>query len=659
MTGDTERSTPDRRAPPRRPGADGQEDARSASSERSSPRDWLPAALVAFVAVVSLGAAQGGYFPTSWGPSVAVASAIVILWLAIGSPTDAGWRDGALIACLALFAVWVGLSTIWSASPAQSVLEFQRVLVLLTGVSAVLILALRTGATSLVFAVMAGITGIAGYSLATRLAPGRISTFDPDDGYRLAGSIGYWNGLGTFAAMGVVLAVGIGIGGQIRWQRLSASAALVVLASTLFFTFSRGAAVALVCGLAAMLAITPRRVRTLGALALLAPAPVVAVLAASRSKGLTYETPTLVDASTDGRALALLLAALAALAVGAAALLIFLESRISISRRSRRGFGALALAVVVIAALTVIFRAGGPADLAHRARLGFDRPSQPSSDDLNEHLFTLSGSGRADLWRVALSAYQEHPVLGIGAGTFERYWQKDARATHTARDAHSLYLETLTELGPIGLALLLAAGAMIVSGAVASRRNPIVPGTLGAFTVYAVHAGVEWDWELTGVTLTAFLAGITGLVALRRPRTRQLRIPARVGLGALVAGVGLISALGYVGNEALAQSRQALDREDARHALQKADIARRWAPWSPYPLTARGEALLQLGELKGANTAFRDAIEADAGYWRAWLGLAVASTGRTREQALEHASTLYRNSEEIYRTVLLLRKTKT
>ena len=618
--------------------------------------DWLPAAVVAFGAVVALGSAQGGYFPTSWGPAVFGASAILILWLAVGARTDAGWRDVALVVSLALFAAWIGLSTLWSAAPALSILEFQRILVVLLGTSAVLVLSERGAETYLAFAIMAGVTVVAAYALATRMAPGQLADFDPSDGYRLSAPIGYWNGLGTFTAMGLVLAIGVAVGASSRLQRIVASIALVVLAPTLYFTYSRGAAAALVCGIAVMFAVTPRRIATLGSLLLLAVAPIIAVVAAARMNGLTNATTSFAEAASDGHTMMVVLALLAVLAGGVSCLIMAAETRITVSDPTRRWLGTGAVVTLVILILMATVAAGGPSRMAHRALRGFNTLPSSSESNLNDHLLTLSGSGRVDLWRVALSAYRGHPVLGIGAGAFERYWLRDPRAMFKARDAHSVYLETLTELGPVGLAILLSAVAVILSSGIAARRNPIVPGALAAFVVYAAHAAVEWDWELTGVTLTAFLAGSTCVVARRRSTTAPLGRSARLCLGAAVAGVALIAGVGYVGNEALSQGQQALDRGKPALAVSNARLARRWAPWSPYPPTVLGEGLLQLGDTKGAAAAFDDALAIDRGYWRAWLGLAVASSGPARKHALEQASRNYVNSQEIYETVLLLRK---
>ena len=618
--------------------------------------EWLPPAALAFAAVVLIGADQGGYFPTSWGPATLAFSAVIALWLVLSGRSDLAWRDRSLILLLGLLTLWIGLSTVWSAAPAQSVLEFQRSLVVLVGASAVLVMAARGGESYIAFAVMAGITAIAGYSLATKLAPDRFGEVDPTAGYRLAGPIGYWNGLGAFAAMGIVLAVGIAVGTKSGAARIAASTSLVVLAPTLYFTFSRGAVIALLCGLAAMFAISSRRIPMLGALLFVAPAPLLAVAIASSLSGLTSERATRLDASTDARTLAWVMVGLGALAAVAAVLLMRAETRISISPRARRTIGWSLAALVGVVALAAVARAGGPIELPGRVLRAFDQPAKSSEPDLNSHLLDFSGAGRVDMWRVALSAYRENPVVGIGAGSFERYWQKDERATLKARDAHSLYIETLTELGPLGLALLLAAGSLFVSGALAARRNPIVPCAFGAFSVYAVHAGVEWDWELTGVTLTALFAGITILVALRRPSSSLLAGTRRLGLGVAVAGVALISLVGYIGNKSMAQAQEAFDRGNAANALSHTSVAHRWEPWSPYPLTLRGESLLVLGDVAGAKAAFGEAVRKDPGYWRGWLGLAVASSGEHRERALTRASELYRNSEEIYKTSLLLKR---
>ena len=131
---------------------------------------------------------------------------------------------------------------------------------------------------------------------------------------------------------------------------------------------------------------------------------------------------------------------------------------------------------------------------------------------------------RPGYWRTALNEYRAHPALGDGAGAFGRYWLQHPSAdpgVQRARDAHSLYIETLAELGPVGLALLLIAlGAPLA--ALARARSPAVPAAAGAYVAYLVHAGVDWDWEMPAVTLAALLCAAGVLAASRE--SLQLKI---------------------------------------------------------------------------------------------------------------------------------------
>src|SRR5438034_9053827 len=94
----------------------------------------LPA-LVAFVPVFGLAAAQGGYFPTSWGwASVPLFWATAIA-LVVRSQVRLNNYERAFLAALAALAGWVALSVAWSVAPAQSVLEIERALVYLAAAS--------------------------------------------------------------------------------------------------------------------------------------------------------------------------------------------------------------------------------------------------------------------------------------------------------------------------------------------------------------------------------------------------------------------------------------------------------------------------------------------------------------------------------------------
>ena len=112
---------------------------------------------------------------------------------------------------------------------------------LIGAVVAVLALAPARPVRPLLGAVLAAVTLDCAYALATRLFPGRIGSYDSLAVYRLSTPIGYWNGLGVFAAIGAVVALGFAARGTRPVTRALAAASLLVLVPTLYFTFSRGA----------------------------------------------------------------------------------------------------------------------------------------------------------------------------------------------------------------------------------------------------------------------------------------------------------------------------------------------------------------------------------------------------------------------------------
>ena len=113
-------------------------------------------------------------------------------------------------------------------------------------------------------------------------------------------------------------------------------------------------------------------------------------------------------------------------------------------------------------------------------------------------------------------------------------------------DAHSLYVETLAELGPLGLVLLGVTLAVPIIAAVGARNDPLVAGAAAAYVAFLVHAGLDWDWEMPAVTLVGLLCGIGVLVSMRRD-ANQVRVGARAR-GGLAVIVLVIAALAVTGS---------------------------------------------------------------------------------------------------------------
>lgn len=608
-------------------------------------------------AIVGLASAQGGYFPSSWGLAATLLLWATGLWILVSGRTDAGRLDFAFLGLLAVFTCWVGISIVWSIAPAQSVLELERTVLVLAGVTAVLAFARNTDAERLAGVVLAAVAVVSTYSLATRLFPDRIGSYDPVAGYRLSDPLGYWNSLGAFAAMGILLGIGAASDAKASWPRAVAAAAVVPLAATLYYTYSRGAWLALAIGFCAFLALTPRRLRSLVAALVVGAPAAAAVLVASRPYALTHDGAPLAQSAHAGHRVALQVVLLGAAAAGLTLLLALIQQRFEVGRKLRLALSGVLVTLALVTVGGVFAREGSPFAIAHRAWHGFSVSPPKSGSNLNNRLFSFSGNGRTELWRAADRLASAHPAIGSGAGTFERYWQSGKHEHFKVRDAHSLYVETRAELGPPGLALLAMALLIPVEAAFRVRRRTFLPAAFGAYVVFLIHAGVDWDWELSGVTLTALIVGSLLVIAAREGSSRVLGLGPRVAGATAVVIASMAMIVAYLGNGALARAQNAVADKSYATAVNDANRARRLMPWSPWPYITRGDAELAAGDLAAARTSYRHAVAIDSGEWRAWLGVALASSGHSRAAAFAYARRLYPTSLEIAAAAARLKHT--
>jgi len=396
------------------------------------------------------------------------------------------------------------------------------------------------------------------------------------------------------------------------------------------------------------LAVSPRRLLLLAEAAVFSLPPVAALLVAWRSTGLTDRGATLGSAAREGHRLALLLVALGAAAVGLLLVVRAAERRMRVGRRARRILGAGVALAAVLALAGGIVRVGGVGAGVERGYHAFVGATPPvEGTNLTGRLFEVNSDGRVQLWRVAVRADHGRWLTGTGAGSFARTWDRDPRSTMVVQDAHSLYVETLSELGVVGLLLLSAALVIPVVAALQARALPCVPLVLGAYVAFVVHNAVDWDWELSAVALTGLLVGCVLLIEARPGSVGRLELPARVGLSVAVAVVAAFAVVATVGNRALATAQAAIRDGAYPRAASQAALARRWMPWSPEPLKALGTARLELGDTLGARQAFREGVSLDPHDWQAWLDLAAADSGPARARDVAKARSLYPASPEV------------
>ncbi len=117
-----------------------------------------------------------------------------------------------------------------------------------------------------------------------------------------------------------------------------------------------------------------------------------------------------------------------------------------------------------------------------------------------------TGSGRTDIWRVGWRMVEDKPLLGVGADNFQdasiRYviqpgvLKRDEHIVDKPKVTHNVYLQVLSELGAVGLALF---AVIIVTSLVAVLR---------AARIYA-RAGLR-SGELMA---RALLVGLIGFLA--------------------------------------------------------------------------------------------------------------------------------------------------
>ena len=576
-------------------------------------RDGIPA-LGVFLLVAALGFDSGGYAATAWGWSAVAVLFVLAALIARGTPRPTT-PALVLVAGLAALTAWAAASTIWSSDVSGSMLEAERLL-LYVGAAGLFVLA--PSMRGLAAGVLGATTVLCGTGLWRWLlgSPEVPLSADPRAAERLSDPIGYANGVGILAVIGMLVAVGIAARAERRSLAALAAAAVPIHAATLFFTYSRGAWLALAIGLLVGIAVGPARLQLAACAAALAPFVALTV--------------ALCSALDAGGALAALVLVLAAASAAAAAA--FRSARVEVAPGIRTAFAVVLVGLPVAVAAGALVRLGGPAE----ALRSFKETPAPLHGDVSGRLLSASGSNRADYWSVAWRAYEQRPLVGEGAGTYARVWLARRPVPQPVRDAHSLYLETLAEVGPAGLLLLLIALAAPLTGS----RTRWTAAALAPYSAFLAHTAQDWDWELPAVTVAALACGAALVVPPNGSRVPRLAavVPALLAALALAA---------YAGNRTLAEATVAADRSNYAASADEARRARRLQPWSGEPYRLLGEAQLADGSDREAADTFRKGLEHDRSNWELWLDLGLATDGAERRDAWSHAASLNPLSPEL------------
>jgi hypothetical protein len=566
---------------------------------------WWPTLLIAgilcFVAFLAGGGLNLGEMTTveitlTLGSGVAVAAAVLLgrrRGRAYGSVT---------LALLLAFTALTALSVVWSVQPDDSFKDAGRMLAYcgVFGVSVALARAIPWRWPAVLGGIVLAAVAVCIYALLTKVFP---ASLDASDIYaRLRAPYSYWNAIGLTAAMGAIGCMWLGArrAGHALLTAL-AYPAMGLMLLTLMLAYSRGALVALVLGLALWFCIVPLRLR--GAAVLISGAVVAGGVVAwdfSRS-ALSDDNVALGVRVHAGHQLGVLILAMLVVLSAIGVAFGFWTSRQAPSIISRRRVGMLLLSLLVL----VILAFAGALAASHRGFTGSISHGLHALTDPHAAVpsngpdrLTAVGSVRARYWNEALKVFKAHPALGAGAEGYATARLRYRTETLDVRHAHGYIVQTLADLGIVGLALTLA--LLIAWMAAAGRsthplnrrwtswqtlrvwldrsdsgrqpgwRRLTLDGRPAPFTaeriamlsmlclvvVFGIHSLADWTWYVPGNACVALICA--GWLAGRGPI--EVSVPRQVSARAS-AGEGSAATLSFAAVGATsAPTEQALDR---------------------------------------------------------------------------------------------------
>ena len=631
---------------------------KSLSSTRATPRSYrlrrlpttllarfdgspaLPAVLPAVGSFVALGTSEGGYYPVAWYAAGLFLLALLGLTVAVlGLPRP----PRASLAGLLLFAgytVWGYLSIAWSGQSGVALEGAGRNVVYLLALALFLLWPFDGRGARVVLATFGLALGVVGCVELVRVeaAAQPLSYFDD---IRFSEPVGYMNGNVAMWTMGMLACLFTAAAREV-WTLLRGLAlgGAGVLGALSLMGQSRGWALALPVGLLAFVLLGPGRPRKLASVLAVA---VGCVVVAGPVLALHDEfQPAGFDEQLADAVRAVLLMGLGLTVVGTAAALIDrrLPLRPQPSLRARRlvGGATAALATVLVVGL---FVAGGAGGRVSDAWDSFKRGDAHAEEGASR--FSNVGTNRYDVWRVAWAVFEDNPVGGVGADSFQAEYLRRGKSGEQPRFAHSLELGVLAQTGLIGALLLAGAfGALLYSALMSvGRASPPTAAAAGAavsvFVYWLAHGSVDWFLELPALAAPAI--ALLGTAAAMRPATaasaRRLRgAPALAGL-ALGLAVAALLALPWLAEREVSRAAETW-RDDVGAAYRALDRAAMLNPLSVRPALTAGSIAVRVGDLGRAEEEFRDALarDADNSYAVFELGLLASAHGERRNAVL-------------------------
>lgn len=136
-----------------------------------------------------------------------------------------------------------------------------------------------------------------------------------------------------------------------------------------------------------------------------------------------------------------------------------------------------------------------------------------TTDAADDFALRLTPAGRAEVNQVALTVFNEAPLVGVGPGPLWLTWSDPSGRAVGTWFVHNEYLQLLVQFGAIG-GLLFAGLVAATARTVRPGRTPTLApeawaGIAGALLALAVHSAFDFLWHIPAIPMVgAVLVGV-------------------------------------------------------------------------------------------------------------------------------------------------------
>ncbi len=579
---------------------------------------------------------------------VAVGAAVGLLLtrtLALRAPAEAWVGVGLLVG----FAIWSGVSLLWSVAPERTWAHVNRAIsyTLVVVLAMTLASSMPRALSRVAYGWLLVALACALYAIAGKIIPG-VEILGIDFNHaaiasRLRAPLEYWNALGLVMVLAIPIALRLTTDTTRRdVTRLVGIAALFVLVVAMFMTYSRGAILACVAAIVVLTALGGQRLRGLAVLG-------VTIVVSIPVLGLAFNRPALKGINVpldervpDGIVLGLVSAGcLIALLIAGWGML-HLERRTPCNEQRTqlvwRGLAALAAILAVFTLGAIVTAPDGPGGWADRA---WEKFTQTSKDEVSDpaRLVSSNSGNRWVWWKEAAGAWSDKPLHGWGAGSFAVTHKMYRDVELGVTQPHNMPLQFLAETGIVGTLLVSGAIGFLLFCALdrlramrSGRERDLGVALFAGAVAWLVHGLVDWDWDIPGVTVPVLIFLGVLVATPWEPRGTPPALRSATGtrglalaLACVCAGLVIVSAALPMLADQKASSAQAVSADagptELQDAAANANLAARLDPTAVRPLLAAAALAEGRGRLLDARRFLLDAADRQPYSSAVWLRL--------------------------------------